>query len=73
MNSDKIFFILCVLGIIAVLLLSPEYNGKSNTEASVIYLDVSFYKLKFEDHEYLALNRKGYFIHSESCPCKKGK
>ena len=73
MDSDKIFFILCVLGIIATLLLSPDYNGKPNAESSVINLGVHFYKMKFEDHEYLALNRKGYFIHSESCPCKKGK
>ena len=36
--------------------------------------DCAFTKITFEGHEYLALNfrHNGHFIHSESCPCKKG-
>lgn len=36
--------------------------------------DCAFTKITFEGHDYLALSfrHNGHFIHSESCPCKKG-
>lgn len=75
MDDNKQFLVMIGLTIIIVCYFYSQLNTQSNKESNNNYsvIDVYFYKMKFEDHEYLALNRKGYFIHSESCPCKKGK
>jgi hypothetical protein len=78
-NDMKIIFcaaLIFMLVTIAIIGLVDSSRSPANaSEGSTIdRSDCAFAKITFEGHDYLALNfrNNGHFIHSESCPCKKG-
>ena len=68
-----------VLVITSALLLAgcEEHTDTAPAQSNVKYyrrtIGTSIYSICIEGHEYIILNgdRKGFIVHSESCPCKK--
>jgi hypothetical protein len=62
-----------VCAIIVMLILITCFSNKGKTaSAETITFNPNVFKFKFEGHDYISTGGD-YFIHSESCPCKKGK
>lgn len=65
-----------ILGIILTIaiIIIGLVNGNVSETSTIDSSDFAFTKITFEGHDYLilAFGHNGHFIHSESCPCKKG-
>ena len=72
-NDIRIMFYAIFILLITVAILGIITDQKNRANASDIYVnDYAFNKVRFEGHDYLFRGKNPYFIHSESCPCKKG-
>lgn len=72
MNIKDNIIMLIGITLISILALMISSTLQPANAETLVLKNANIFKYQFEGHDYISTGGN-YFIHSESCPCKKGK